>query len=142
MIVTNATRKQLLEFYENARQIDLEEVEQASGEPFEHHLPALLNSKVKCLVSEDGTVIGIGDIEHYTDDMGIVWLLLTNAVEDRKIEFLKWSRRALRGHSKYKYLVNAVYMKNQMHVEWLNWLGAEWVYHNNDFSVFRLTVKG
>lgn len=144
--VVPATIDHIFEFTDNARKIDIEEVEVASGKPFDSHLPSLLLSidKVHAVIDEEtGEVLGIGGIEPTRNlTVGAIWLLMTNTVESRKIEFLRFSRRYLKTLlADYECLMNVVYNKNKLHVSWLNWLGAEWVEQNELFSMFIITRK-
>lgn len=144
--VVPATIDHIFEFADNARRIDIEEVEVASGKPFDSHLPSLLFSinKVQTVIDDEtGEVLGIGGIEPTRNlTVGAIWLLMTNTVESRKIEFLRFSRRYLKTLlADYECLMNVVYNKNKLHVSWLNWLGAEWVEQNELFSMFIITRK-
>lgn len=144
--VVPATIDHIFEFVDNARKIDIEEVEVASGKPFNSHLPSLLLSlsRVQTVVDGNtGEVLGIGGVEPTNNArVGTIWLLMTHAVETRKIEFLRFSRQYLKKLlDDYECLVNVVYNKNKLHMSWLSWLGAEWVEQNELFSMFILTRK-
>lgn len=144
--VIPATIEHIFEFQDNARSIDIEEVEVASGESFNSLLPSLIYSidKVQAVIdTETGEVLGIGGIEPTRNlRVGAIWLLMTNAVESRKVEFLRFSRKYLKTLLEdYDCLMNVVYNKNKLHVSWLNWLGAEWVEQNELFSMFIITRK-
>jgi hypothetical protein len=144
--VIPATIEHIFEFQDNARSIDIEEVEVASGESFNSLLPSLIYSidKVQAVIDiETGEVLGIGGIEPTRNlSVGAIWLLMTNAVESRKVEFLRFSRKYLKTLLEdCECLMNVVYNKNKLHVSWLNWLGAEWVEQNELFSMFIITRK-
>lgn len=144
--VVPATVDHIFEFADNARKIDIEEVEVASGKSFDLLLPSLLLSinKVQAVIEDEtGEVLGIGGIEPTRNlTVGAIWLLMTNAVESHKIEFLRFSRRYLKTLLEdYECLTNVVYNKNKLHVSWLNWLGAEWIEQNKLFSMFIITRK-
>ena len=53
-------------------------------------------------------------------------MLLTNEVEDHKIEFLRWSKEIVRQLlTAYPAITNVVYAKNELHIKYLKFLGAE-----------------
>ena len=146
MRVIQATNEHVLKYLENARQIDLEEVVAASGQPLEAHLPSLFEhiDSVKALIDENtGEVLGIGGVDPTRiPNIGTIWLLLSNSIEGRRIEFLRFSKRFLRVLFKdFDVLTNCVYKRNKLHIDWLNWLGAEWIGHTKDFSIFVLRRK-
>lgn len=142
--IVDATDQILQEYLRNARRIDLEEVEAASGKPLESQLPTLDLSQVKALIDANTKeVLGIGGEERLWGEVGTIWLILTNAIESRKIEFLRFSRRFLKDYlfKKYRYITNTVYKKNALHIAWLTWLGAEWVKETDQFSTFIIERK-
>lgn len=142
--IVDATPELLQGYLRNARRIDLEEVEAASGKPLESHLPTLDLTRVKVLIdAKTKEVLGIGGEERLYGEVGSVWLLFTYAVEDRKIEFLRFSRRTLKDYlfKKYRYIINTVYKRNELHMSWLTWLGAKWVKETDQFSTFLLERK-
>lgn len=137
MKLVDTTIGHLIEFRRTVREIDLEEIEQVSGRGFDDLLVGTL-AGCETLVDESGTVLGIGGIE----GNNVIWLVTTTAIESRRIEFLRFSRRYLNELLKtYEYLTNVVYLRNQMHVDWLTWLGAEWLDTEGDFSLFVLKRK-
>lgn len=132
--VLKATIGNLVDFYTNARGADLEEVQEATGIPFSYQPLSSLENLQVVVDGVTGEVLGIGGIQDHC-----IWLLMTYAVEDRKIEFLRFSKRYLRELlNTHVYLYNRVYMKNKLHMDWLNWLGAEWLDTDNKFSTFIL----
>lgn len=132
IIIDNATEEDIFEFSENIRPMDEKEVEVVSGKTLKEHLGFLLAHledvrAIKC----DGVLLGIGNWYQYMMDWGIYsdgvigWLLLTNAVEDHKIEFLRWSKEIVKDLlSSYPYITNTLYAKNELHVKYLDFLGA------------------
>ena len=146
MKVIQATEDHFREFLLNARPIDLEEVEAGSGEPFESHISSLVPNihNIKTLIdAETGEVLGIGGLEDLgSPTVGGIWLLMTKAIETRKIEFLRFSKKFLKEvFAHYKYLTNAVYKRNKLHIDWLTWIGVKWVKETEDFSIFILERK-
>lgn len=133
IIIDTATVDDILEFSKNIRPMDAKEVEFVSGKPFKDHLGFLLTHVedvrvIKC----DGVILGIGNWYQAQLDWGLYskgvigWMLLTNAVEDHKIEFLRWSKEIVRQLlTAYPAITNVVYAKNELHIKYLNFLGAK-----------------
>lgn len=131
--IDTATEKDIWEFSKNIRKMDAEEVKVVSGKPFDDHLFFLISHVedvrvIKC----DGVILGIGNWYHEQLDWGLYskgvigWMLLTNAVEDHKIEFLRWSKEIVRQLlTVYPAIMNVVYAKNELHIKYLKFLGAE-----------------
>lgn len=128
----------LLEFRKNVRPIDLEEIEAATGCKLENQP---LTNLVGCqtLLDAAGTVLGIGAVE---PDQHLIWLVTTKAIETKKIEFLRFSKKYLAELLLvHQYLGNVAYIKNQLHIDWLTWLGAKWYTQEGDFALFILERK-
>lgn len=135
MRLVDTTIGHLVEFRKHVRLIDLEEVEKASGKPFDDHLVAILGDCLTLLDDSD-QVLGIGGFggsDHH------VWLITTTAVEERKMAFLRFSKAYLSSMlNKCGYLTNIAYVNNTLHMRWLSWLGAEWYETNGEFQRFIL----
>ena len=133
IILDTATVNDILEFSKNIRPMDAKEVEFVSGKPFKEHMPFLMMHVedvrvIKC----DGVLLGIGNWYQEHLDWGIYskwvvgWMLLTNAVEDHKIEFLRWSKDLVKTLLEaYPAITNVLYAKNELHVKYLDFLGAK-----------------
>ena len=133
IIIDTATVNDILEFSKNIRSMDAKEVEFVSGKPFKDHLGFLLAHvedvmTIKC----DGVLLGIGNWYKEMLDWGIYskwvigWMLLTNAVEDHKIEFLRWSKDLVKTLLEvYPAITNVVDSRNLLHVQYLDFLGAK-----------------
>ena len=131
--IDTATEKDILEFSKNIRSMDAKEVEFVSGKPFKDHLGFLLTHVedvrvIKC----NGVLLGIGNWYHAQLDWGLYspgvigWMLLTNAVEDHKIEFLRWSKEIVKTLlEEYQDITNVVDSRNLLHVQYLDFLGAK-----------------
>lgn len=127
-----ATEKDIKEFAKNIRKMDAEEVKFVSGMPFEEHLPFLMmHLKDVRVIKCDGVLLGIGN--WYQEQLawglyspGVIgWMLLTNAVEDHKIEFLRWSKNIVKMLlDAYPAITNVVDSRNSLHVKYLDFLGA------------------
>ena len=132
IIIDTATVNDILEFSKNIRSMDAKEVEFVSGKPFKEHLGFLLTHvedvmTIKC----NGVLLGIGNWYQEQLDWGLYspgvvgWMLLTNAVEDHKIEFLRWSKDIVKTLLEaYPDITNVVYAKNELHIKYLDFLGA------------------
>lgn len=130
--IDTATVDDILDFADNIRPMDAEEVEFVSGKPFNDHLGFLLTHVddvrvIKC----NGVLLGIGNWYHEQLDWGLYspgvigWMLMTNAVEDHKIEFLRWSKEIVKKLLEvYPAITNTLYAKNTLHIKYLNFLGA------------------
>lgn len=137
MQLVDMTIGHLIEFRKTVRDIDLEEIEAISGVAFDDQLVSLLAGS-QTLIDQNGVVLGIGGVE----DNNVIWLVTTTAIEDRKVEFLRFSRKYLKDLlDEYGYLGNIAYLKNQLHINWLKWLGAEWMDTDGDFLVFKFKRK-
>lgn len=134
MKIVPMTIGHLIEFRANVREIDLEEVERASGFHFDSFAPF----ECEALLDDDGTVVAIGGIA----PPNIVWMMTTKAVETRRIKFLRFTKNLLTEKLReYGELTNIAYKKNQLHIDWLTWLGAEWFDHDEEFMRFTLRQR-
>lgn len=130
--IDRATEKDIFEFADNIRPMDAEEVEVVSGIPFREHMYYLMkNLKHVKVIRCDGVLLGIGGWYQYMLDWGLYsegvigWMLLTNAVEDHKIEFLRWSKELVKTLLEaYPFITNTLYIKNKLHIKYLYFLGA------------------
>ena len=133
-------------FIPQIRPLDREEVEITSGDTWEEHSKELFNHKEEAnMIMYKGKILGVLGIRKLEPvTVGLAWMLLTPHVEEHYITFLKWSKKELNNVMKpYEFLTNLVYLKNTLHVNWLNWLGAEWLEtSDSDFGVFRLRKEG
>ena len=131
--IDTATVDDILEFSKNIRSMDAKEVEFVSGKPFNDHLGFLLTHvedvrTIKC----DSVLLGIGNWYQEQLDWGLYspgvvgWMLLTNEVEDHKIEFLRWSKELVKTLLEaYPSITNVVDSRNLLHVQYLDFLGAK-----------------
>ena len=132
MRLEKMTVRHLIEFRQNAREKDLEEIKVSSGVDFDDH-PLDTFDNVQALLDDDGTVLGMGGVDGH-----IIWLVTTKAIETRKVKFLRFSKAYLKELlEKHGFLMNAAWAKNQMHVDWLTWLGAKWIDSQADLKIFK-----
>lgn len=132
IIIDTATAQDVFDFAQNIRPMDAEEVKVVSGKSFEEHIGYLLKHlkefmTIKC----NGVLLGIGGWYQEMLDWGLYsegvvgWMLLTNAVEDHKIEFLRWSKKIVKTIlDDYPSITNTLYAKNELHVKYLDFLEA------------------
>lgn len=133
MITINiATEKDILEFANNIRPMDAEEVEVVSGIPFREHMYYLMNNlKHVEVIRCDGVLLGIGgwyremlDCNIYSQGV-IGWMLLTNAVKEHTMAFLRWSKELVKTLlESYSFITNTLYINNKLHIKYLDFLGA------------------
>ena len=131
--IDTATVNDILALSKNIKKKKTKEVEFVSGKPFKDHLGFLLTHvedvrTIKC----DEVLLGIGNWYQEQLDWGLYspyvigWMLLTNAVEDHKIEFLRWSKELVKTLLEdYPSITNVVDSRNLLHVQYLDFLGAE-----------------
>lgn len=127
-----ATEQDIRDFADNIRPMDDEECKIVSRLPFRDHMDYLMkNLKHVNVIKSDGVLLGIGGWYQYMLDWGLYsegvigWMLLTNAVEDHKIEFLRWSKELVKTLlESYPFITNTLYIKNKLHIKYLDFLGA------------------
>ena len=132
-----------MEFMLRARHLDLLEVYYATGVKFHDSLLHSMGD-VKALVDDDDNVYAIGGFENHN-----VWMLCTDLVERDKILFLRSTKKLLQDVMKKEgYLKNYVWIGNDLHVKWLEWMGAEFEeplyygYDSQPFKEFYFRPKG
>ena len=138
--VDRATEKDIREFADNIRYMDEKEVKIVSGKPFRDQLDELLRNKKHVKVIRcNGVLLGIGGWYKEMLDWGLYsqgvvgWMLLTTAVEDHKIAFLRWSKWLVKCLlEEYSYITNTAYIENTLHIRYLEFLGAS--FHPDPFN--------
>lgn len=138
--VEKATEKDIREFADNIRYMDEKEVKIVSGKPFRDQLDELIRNKKHVKVIRcDGVLLGIGGWYKEMLDWGLYsqgvvgWMLLTPAVEDHKIAFLRWSKWLVKCLlDAYPYITNTAYIGNTLHIRFLEFLGAS--FHPDPFN--------
>ena len=136
MRIEKMTVRHLLEFLSDVRPEDLEEIKVSSGVDFDDHtLDSFYNTQA--LLDDDGTVLGMGGLEDH-----IIWLVTTRSIETRRVKFLRFSKQYLKELlEKHGFLMNAAWDKNKLHIDWLTWLGAEWIDSQGDLKIFKFSNK-
>jgi hypothetical protein len=71
-------------------------------------------------------------------DIGTIWMMGSDDLAGRRVAFLRSSRSWLKVlQQKYRVLGNFVDQRNQMHIQWLRWMG----FQVSGDAVFRGTVE-
>lgn len=75
----------------------------------------------------EGIPLGVYGVCPIQDGGALVWLLGTDEITKHGRDFLRSSQKARDKYlTYYKYLTNAVHVKNKASIRWLTHLGAEW----------------
>lgn len=127
----------LMNFIDNARSKDVLEVYHGTGTYFTNLEMSYLEGALCLLDEEAGDVYAIGGI----NDKGRIWMLCTSSVEKHPFAFLKFCKKNLDIYLKDYYMLwNYVWLGNEMHVNWLKWLGATFerviTVNNEQFQAF------
>lgn len=138
--VENATDKDLRYFADHIREEDKKEYQILSGHDCLYEDLRRLVC-VKTIWWNNSEILGVGGIVgNEAVKMASPWLFLTDAVLDHKIEFLRWSKKYRDEMlSRYEQLENCVYKGNQLHIDYLTWLGAVWWDKSGDIWYFYIS---
>lgn len=141
--VIPATAWHLCDFMKHARSLDLAEVKYATGLSFEEHSLRDLAGTL-ALVDKTDRVYAIGGY----DKNHVVWMLCTTRVEENKIKFLRFIKKYYQDViDKEGWLYNYVWLGNELHVKWLEYMGAEFfsgethVWNGQLFILFNFIKK-
>ena len=121
------TLKHMQDFLKNVRPLDLQEAELDGTRFIDQPLSEFDNCQ--SLVDENDNVYAIGGILADIDGYGTVWMLCTTRVEQHKITVLRYTKWLLKSKFQngfYKILGNKAWLNNQLHINWLTWMGAHW----------------
>lgn len=124
--VTETTLKHIAELMENIRPLDKKECELMEQKEFQDFPLEMLNNS-HALTDENGKLYAVGGIERDKGKpVGVVWLICTKHVEECPVAFLRFMKKLLAETLKnYSLLCNYVWLKNDLHVKWLKFMGAE-----------------
>lgn len=111
---------QLCDFRENMRDTDRLEWYYASGCSFGLTEVQELGNAVCLYDDETHRVYAIGAIE----DSSLIWVVCTNEVDVHPIKFLRFCKPFFKQWVT-RPVSNYVWLRNERHVQWLKWLGAE-----------------
>lgn len=136
MRIEPITVSHLTEFLRIGRKLDI--LEFGLGGTSLLNTPLSTFSNTLVMLDEEDRLYCIGG--WYSN--GLIWLLCTENVEKFPIKFLratkKWTGVLLQSVPR---LYNCVWTKNQLHVKWLKWLGAEFGAKQGDMQYFEITRK-
>ena len=138
-IVRRATEEDVKNIAPRLRQIDKDELHASCGEDPE---AILLESLA---MPSLGTWVGVykGQPEIifgcvYTADpnLGVPWMVGTDALKDSPREFLNKCKLWVQGFSKhFPLLKNFVSEKNTLHIKWLKWCGFKFTHLHPEYGV-------
>jgi hypothetical protein len=115
----------------NLRQADRDEVAAQTVEsPIRVLVDGITESR-PCYTIETrgGSACGIfGTRDSGYPDCGVVWMLGTDDITTNSRTFLRYSRGWINElHKKYRLLYNVIDARNKIHIEWLSWMGFEFI---------------
>lgn len=152
VIVKRATKEDLQYVIDNIRIADLEELESASGKPYQETLKTILDTCDDCWAGfVNGDLVAIFGIyvKSSLSGYGIPWLISTKNIENHAKTFLKYCKPVFKKMCKnIDVLVNYVHDRNKMAKTWLEWLGFEikkpkpYGAKQELFCRFELLIKG
>jgi hypothetical protein len=80
------------------------------------------------IISDSGEVIGMFGVGEISTNIGVPWLLASDALSKVARQFLpeseKWVERI---NERYDLLYNYVYAENKLSIRWLKWLGFSFI---------------
>lgn len=132
---TVATAKELAPVL---RREDTDEIRAASGLDPE---AALLHGvdtgdPVYAFYSPTGKIAGMFGVTPMGDREGAVWLLASDEVMKYPMTFLRRCRNTLDTlYEKYDVLFNYVDARNEVHIQWLRWMGFSFVAYYPEYGV-------
>ncbi len=126
--VREATEADLSSLLPRLRRADRDEIIGITGAPPELALPGCVqfSDTALALCTPDGVVHGLLGVNRLQggEDVGQVWMFLSDEVFNRKHAFLRRSPVVLEAlHKVYPLLTNLVDERNTAHITWLRWLG-------------------
>jgi hypothetical protein len=126
--VREASMEDVLDVAARLRPADHQETLAATGLPPEVLLPEALRSGRRMMV---GLIFGRPEVLFGVDpvlgqpDVGIAWMVGTDAIDKNPIKFLRASRKIWDAyHDEFPFLTNFADARNTVHLRWLEWLGA------------------
>ena len=127
-----ATREDAIELAKNLRKEDLGEIAHGSGLPPETALRyALAISNIAYAVMKEDRVValfGIAEDLHWDNQVGTghPWMLASPELTSIRKSFLRECRGYVQGWlDHHKALEGFVWSKNEVHIQWLKWLGFQ-----------------
>lgn len=115
---------------ENLRKADIEELAASTGLTPEValRLSVSVSEEANTIVLEDGTVVGIFGLSHMSDTVGCPWLVGTDLLPTIRTAFLRGSKAWIEEkNEEYPVLTNYVHAKNETAIQWLRFLGFNFI---------------
>lgn len=145
-VVRHATAEDIYDYvFKYGRKIDIEEALVGGGFKDKNQLYRYLMKYLGTINAayDKDKLVCIGGYEPLFPTLNVwsVWLLLTNQAEHRPITFLRWAKdylKTLKKNMPNIVFTNQVYCKNELHMKWLSWMGAEWTRQDGLFDTFIL----
>lgn len=142
--VAPATLNDMLKFLATARPEDIAEAEYGEAPFVDNYLASFANCL--CIKDTQGKIYAIGGVEPPDPEaptLGQVWMLCTVEVHKHPTSFLRFTRKVLYDiidKCHYEGLTNKAWLKNQLHIKWLTFMGCRWLNKTPDnfqYFVFR-----
>ena len=108
------------------RQAHKDEVMASGGRTAEEALKESFEASEPCFaaINSQAEPVALFGTCPLTDNVGAIWLLGTNSIDDEPISFLRWSKKFLPFVLEpYDLVCNFVDARNTVHIKWLRWLG-------------------
>ncbi len=122
--VRPATRDDCLELAPRLRKEDLEEISHTQGLPPEQSLLLGLNTGETFAVVWGTEVVALFGCGGAPGVLGVPWMLASPTLSKIRKSFLRECRGYVRAMlTVYGYLENRVWVGNEVHIKWLEWLG-------------------
>ena len=128
-IVRTATAADARYVAENLRQADRDELKAVGWDDPTAALEASIEASTMrvCILDNAGNPAVLGGCAPSPDaDVGIPWMMSTEAIHDFPTEFLRISKRSvLKMHDQFPILTQMVDVRNHTSVGWMQWLGFQ-----------------
>jgi hypothetical protein len=111
---------------------------------------SVVNSRFTLVGLESGTTpVAIAGVSHSDDypHAGIPWLVGTDRISEKPVQFLRKARSVLAQMfeiSGYEIFYNVVDAENDVHQQWLRWVGASFAddpIQINGYDFFQFTIR-
>lgn len=129
--VRRATVEDIKDISQRLRTHDVKEIFASTGMTPEEAL--MFSQEVDSVGVWVGTKDGIveiifGLVRSDDPDLGVPWMVCTDALAASPMTFMRLCRKWVEGFSRqFKRIANFVHAENELHIKWLNWCGFEFV---------------
>ena len=122
--IRSATVQDAVQVAINLRPEDLQEIEGLGHDPMVVILSVLLSDVAVSFFNTDGEIAGVAGIVKESDEVGVIWMLCTPAVELNPHTFVRHAKRWLKEEQRnYRLLTNLADARNLYHHKLLRMLG-------------------